>query len=80
MHDEYILHRHLQAVKKIYPELDVELCLFGYILFEMATGMESPTPSPLDCLHEIPRKVDRNIINILGRIFGDRSLGDTNIR
>ena len=51
------------------------MCLFGYILFELATGFESPTPSPLDCLHEMPRKLDANILNILGRIFGDLSLG-----
>mmetsp|Transcript_60340 Transcript_60340/g.95809 ORF Transcript_60340/g.95809 Transcript_60340/m.95809 type:complete len:533 (+) Transcript_60340:32-1630(+) len=71
------LHQHLQAVKKIYPELNVEVCLFGYVLFEMATGIESPTPSPLDCMHELPRKLDANIVNLLGRIFGDRSLGNT---
>ena len=70
------MHRHLEALKKIYPSLDVEVCLFGYILFEMATGFESPTPSPLDCLHEMPRKLDANILNILGRIFGDLSLGN----
>eukprot|EP01084_Bolivina_argentea_P250371 419437_1 len=71
------IHQHLQAVKKIYPHLEVEVCLFGYLLFEMATGMESPTASPLDCLHELPRKLDRNITNILGRIFGDKSFGGT---
>lgn len=60
---------------KIYPYLDVEVCLFGYILFEMATGFESPTPSPLDCLHEIPHKLDANVLNILGRVFGDKSMG-----
>merc|ERR1712228_213978 len=70
------LHQHLEAVKKIYPFLDVEVCLFGYILFEMATGFESPTPSPLDCLHEMPRKLDANILSILGRVFGDKSLGN----
>ena len=64
----------MQAVKKIYYDLDDQLCLFGYILFEMATGFESPTPSPLDS-SEFLRKVDRNLVNILGRIFGDRSLG-----
>eukprot|EP00483_Globobulimina_turgida_P007938 UN07954 len=41
----------------------------------MATGIESPTPSPLDYLHELPRKLDRSIINLLGRIFGDKSFG-----
>ena len=67
----------MEAVKKIYPELDVEVCLFGYILFEMGTGRTSPTPSPLDYLHELPRKLDPNITNILGRIFGDKSVGST---
>jgi len=72
------LHQHLEAVKKVYYDLDDELCLFGYLLFEMATGYECPTPSPLDCLHEIPRKqqLDRNITSLLGRIFGDKSMGN----
>merc|ERR1712228_694656 len=70
------LHQHLESVKKVYGELDDRLCLFGYILFEMATGFESPTPSPLDCLHEMPRKLDANILSILGRVFGDKSLGN----
>merc|ERR1711971_1491545 len=69
------LHQHLQSVKKVYPTLDVELCLFGYVLFEMASGMESPTPSPLDSLHDIPQRVDRNVERIIGRLFGDRSMG-----
>eukprot|EP01083_Nonionella_stella_P113847 335984_1 len=71
------LHQHLCAVKKIYADLHVEVCLFGYILFEMATGYESPTPSPLDGLLEIPVELDRSITHMLGRIFGDKSLGDT---
>eukprot|EP01084_Bolivina_argentea_P107697 192544_1 len=43
----------------------------------MATGYESPTPSPLDGLLEIPVELDRSITHMLGRIFGDKSLGDT---
>merc|ERR1712204_71666 len=33
------------------------------------------SPSPLDCLHEIPHKLDANLVNILGRVFGDKSMG-----
>merc|ERR1712204_49328 len=69
------LHQHLEALLKVYTNLEVEVCLFGYILFEMATGFESPTPSPLDCLHEIPHKLDANLVDILGRVFGDKSMG-----
>lgn len=62
----------------MYSALDVQLCLFGYVLFEMATGFECPTPSPLDCFHEIPRKneLDKNIKVLLGTMFGDRSMGN----
>merc|ERR1712062_491981 len=41
----------------------------------MATGFESPTPSPLDS-SEFLRKMDRNILVLLGRIFGDKSGGN----
>jgi len=68
-------HKHLVQLKKLYPELAVELCLFGYVLFEMASGMQCPGPSPLDCLHELPKKLPSPVIEILGRIFGDKSIG-----
>ncbi|ETO28349.1 hypothetical protein RFI_08782 [Reticulomyxa filosa] len=63
----YVFHLH--------GDLVAELCLFGYVLFEMAAGMQSPTPSPLDSLHELPKKLPSPVVNVLGRIFGDKSLG-----
>jgi len=68
-------HKHLVQLKKLYPELVVELCLFGYVLFEMAAGMQCPGPSPLDSLHELPKKLPAPVVETLGRIFGDKSIG-----
>ncbi|ETO26614.1 hypothetical protein RFI_10523 [Reticulomyxa filosa] len=69
------IYIYLIQLKKLYPDLAVELCLFGYVLFEMASGIQCPSPSPLDSLHELPKKLPSPIIQILGRIFGDKSIG-----
>jgi len=71
-------HKHLISLKKLYGNLNVELCLFGYVLFEMATGMECPEPSPLDCLRQTQRPIPQPIKDILGRIFGDKTFGLAN--
>ena len=74
-------YKHICTMKKLYPELNVELMMFGYILFEMICGIESPMPSPLDCMHEIEhrtnKQIPREIKEILGRIFGDKTFGQT---
>jgi len=68
-------HKYLVQLKKLYPELVVELCLFGYVVFEMASGIQCPGPSPLDCLHELPKKLPPPVVQLLGKIFGDKSVG-----
>eukprot|EP00493_Phyllostaurus_siculus_P004464 UN04485 len=60
----------VNALLFLNDELDPIAIMFGHVIYEMATGLETTEPSPMDSLRNINIKLSKEIVGILGYIFG----------
>jgi len=51
------------------------ILLFGYVLFECSMAHQCQVANPLDIMRTLKRRPPKPIIHLLGRIFGDQSIG-----
>jgi len=51
------------------------ILLFGYVLYECSMAHQCQVANPLDTIIKLKRKPPKPIIHLLGKIFGDQSIG-----